>query len=168
MFSRERKSTKEQIVEQILLDKYNSFYRMAVSYTHNEADAADIVQEGAYRAIRHCNELKNASYASTWVYRIMMNEIYRLTSRTKPDSLDQMEDFREEGKSDRYEDTDLRRVLDAMDPKDKAVIELKYFEEMKIKEIAEIIGENENTVKSRLYRSLKKLRQELEAEGYDR
>ena len=47
MFSRERKSTNEKIVEKVLIEKYNSFYRMAISYTHNEADAADIVQEGA-------------------------------------------------------------------------------------------------------------------------
>lgn len=168
MFSRERKSTNEQIVEKVLLEKYNSFYRMAISYTHNEADAADIVQEGAYRAIRNCKDLKNTEFASTWVYRIMMNEIYRTVSKNRPDSLDQMEDYQEEGKSDTYEDTDLRRVLDSMDPEDKAVIELKYFEELKLKEIAEILGENENTVKSRLYRGLRKLRVDLEAEGYDR
>ncbi|MGN0242234.1 MAG: RNA polymerase sigma factor, partial [Candidatus Weimeria sp.] len=63
---------------------------------------------------------------------------------------------------------DLHRILDQMDPTDKAVIEFKYFEEKKIKEIAEILGENENTVKSRLYRGLRKLRIDLEAEGYDR
>lgn len=167
VFSRE-KDTKEKIVEKILLEKYNSFYRMAVSYTRNEADAADIVQEGAYRAIRSCRKLKNPEFAYTWVYRIMMNEIYRFTSGIRPDSLDSMDDYVEEGAADRYEDLDLKRVLDSMDPKDKAVIELKYFEEMKIKEIAEVTGENENTVKSRLYRSLRKLRQNLEAEGYDR
>ena len=156
MFSRERKSTNEQIVEKVLIEKYNGFYRMAISYTHNEADAADIVQEGAYRAIRNCKDLKNTEFA------------YRAVSKNRPDSLDQMEEYQEEGKSDTYEDTDLRRVLDSMDPEDKAVIELKYFEELKLKEIAEILGENENTVKSRLYRGLRKLRVDLEAEGYDR
>ena len=94
--------------------------------------------------------------------------IYRAVSKNRSDSLDQMEEYQEEGKSDTYEDTDLRRVLDSMDPEDKAVIELKYFEELKLKEIAEILGENENTVKSRLYRGLRKLRVDLEAEGYDR
>ena len=168
MFSRDKKLTNEQIVEKVLLEKYNSYYRMAVSYTHSEADAADIVQEGAYRAIKNSKALKEAQFAYTWVYRIMMNEIYRFVTQKRPDSLDQMEDYREEGESDKYEDTDLRRILDSMDPADKAVIELKYFEELKIKEIAEILGENENTVKSRLYRGLRKLRIDLEAEGYDR
>ena len=41
------------------------------------------------------------------------------------------------------------------------MIQLKYFEDMKLSEIAEVLGENVNTVKSRLYRGLKKLRLEL-------
>ena len=42
------------------------------------------------------------------------------------------------------------------------MVELKYFEEMKLSEIAEVLGENLSTIKSRLYRSLKKLKLELE------
>ena len=40
-------------------------------------------------------------------------------------------------------------------------IELKYFEELTFEEIAEILEENINTIKSRLYRGLKKLKLEL-------
>ncbi len=61
----------------------------------------------------------------------------------------------------RYENIDLRRALDAMEERDKAVIELRYFEDMKLEDIARVLGENQNTVKSRLYRGLKKLRLEL-------
>ena len=67
----------------------------------------------------------------------------------------------EEGREDRYEIFDLRRALDAMEERDKAVIELRYFEDMKLEDIARVLGENQNTVKSRLYRGLKKLRLEL-------
>ena len=167
MFSRERKSTNEKLIEKIILEKYNSYYRMALSFTHNEADAEDIVQEGAYRAIKNARELKNPEYAGTWIYRIMMNEIYRSVQKNQPDSLDAM-DYQGEGRTDTYENTDLQRILDSLDSKDKAVVQLRYFEEMKFREIAEILDENENTVKSRLYRSLRKLRQDMEAEGYDR
>ena len=48
-----------------------------------------------------------------------------------------------------------------MEERDKAVIELRYFEDMKLEDIARVLGENQNTVKSRLYRGLKKLRLEL-------
>ena len=67
----------------------------------------------------------------------------------------------EERREDRYENIDLRRALDAMEERDKAVIELRYFEDMKLEDIARVLGENQNTVKSRLYRGLKKLRLEL-------
>ena len=49
-----------------------------------------------------------------------------------------------------------------MAPKDRLIIQMKYFEDMKLEEIAEILGENISTVKSRLYRSLKKLRMTIE------
>ena len=45
------------------------------------------------------------------------------------------------------------------------IVELKYFEDMKLEEIAAILDLNINTVKSRLYRSLKKLRLMLEEDG---
>lgn len=52
-----------------------------------------------------------------------------------------------------------------MPEKDKAVIELRYFEDMKLTDIASVLDENVNTVKSRLYRGLKKLKLELDDMG---
>ena len=65
---------------------------------------------------------------------------------------------------DTYEDIDLQRALDAWPVQDKAIVILKYFEDKTLEEIAEILDENVNTVKSRLYRSLKKLRVDLTQE----
>jgi len=39
------KNHKEQKIEQLLLENYNKYYRLAYSYVHHEADAADIVTE---------------------------------------------------------------------------------------------------------------------------
>lgn len=162
LFSRDKTNKKkEAVIEQILCEKYNSYYRMAYSYVHHEEDAADIVQEGAYKAIRYSDSLKNEEHASTWVYRIMMNEIFRFLSSRKMNAAG--EEIPEPHIEDTYENIDLKRALERMDQKDKAVIQLKYFEDMKLDEIADVLGENVNTVKSRLYRSLKKLRLELEA-----
>lgn len=152
------KDRKEQKIEEILTENYNSYYRLAYSYVRNGEDAADIVQNGAYRAILNSSSLKKEEYAKTWVYRIMLNEIFRFTKKETALSLDEVE---ETGKEDRYEEFDLKRALQNMPQKEKAVIELKYFEDMKLEEIAQILEENVNTVKSRLYRGLKKLRLEL-------
>ena len=56
----------------------------------------------------------------------------------------------------------MQRALDSLTPEDKAIVEMKYFEERKLEEIAEILDENVNTVKSRLYRSIRKLREKLD------
>lgn len=153
------KNKKEQKIEQILLENYNQYYRLAYSYVHNEADAGDIVQNGAYKAILHSDMLKEEAYAATWIYRIMLNETFRFLKKDALISLDEV--AAEQGREDSYENIDLRRALDALTKEDKAVIELKYFEDMKLAEIAEVLDENVNTVKSRLYRGLKKMRLEL-------
>ena len=41
------------------------------------------------------------------------------------------------------------------------IITLRYFEDMKLKDISEVIGVNENTVKTRLYKALKILKKEV-------
>ena len=159
----QKKNTKEQILEQLLLENYNSYYRLAYSYVHNEADAGDIVQNGAYKVILYSDTLKHEQYAATWIYRIMLNEIFRFLKQESPVPLEEVET--EQGKEDIYENIDLQRALDMLPKEDKAVIELKYFEDRKLTEIAEIMDENVNTVKSRLYRALQKLRLELLDDG---
>ena len=50
---------KRDVIEQLLLENYNKYYRLACSYVHNDADAGDIVQNGAYKAILNSNKLQN-------------------------------------------------------------------------------------------------------------
>ena len=153
---------RERRVEQLLMENYDKYYRLALSYVHNEDDAGDIVQNGAYKAILKSGSLKNPDYASTWIYSIMLNEIFNFYRERQPVSLEEMEQERNLlSVEDTYENFDLRKALDGLEKEDKAVVELRYFEDMKLEEISEILNENVNTVKSRLYRSLKKLRVKL-------
>lgn len=164
-FSRiKQHDAKEEAVEKLLCEKYNSYYRMAMSYVHNEADAMDIVQEGAYKAIKNSCSLKEPAFAGTWLYRIMLNEVYRFLDDRKVISFEE-EVTEKLSYEDRYENVDLKRALENMSVKDKAVIELKYFEDLKLDEIASVLEENISTVKSRLYRGLKKLRIQMQEEN---
>lgn len=155
------KKAKEDLVEALLISNYNRYYRLALSYTKSEDDAADIVQNSAYKAIKNSGSLKQDSYAATWLYRIVLNEIFTFCGQKKTEALDAVP--HEPEASDTYEDIDLKRALDTLPAKDKMIVELKYFEEMKLEEIASLMQENVNTVKSRLYRSIKKLRLALDA-----
>lgn len=160
LFSGKKEDTNKKLIEQTILEKYNQYYRLAYSYVHNEADACDIVQNGAYKALQNSHTLKNPEYAQTWIYRIMLNECFRHLRQPQCLSYEAIQE--ENGISlgyteDSYENIDLRRAIDALQDKDKAVILLKFFEDKKLEEIADILDENINTVKSRLYRSIKKL-----------
>lgn len=155
-----KKRTNEEIVEQIILEQYNQYYRLAYSYVHNEADACDIVQNGAYKALRSSHTLKQQEYAKTWVYRIMLNEIFAHLKQPRYESyelLQETQGYEAEAENDEYADIDLQRALDSLSLQEKAIITMKYFEDKKLEEIAEILNENISTVKSKLYRSMKKL-----------
>lgn len=87
-----KKKSNEEIVEEIILEQYNQYYRLAYSYVHNGADAEDIVQNGAYKALRNSNTLRNPEYAKTWVYRIMLNEIFSFLRQPKPESYEYIQE----------------------------------------------------------------------------
>ena len=52
--------------EKMLIDQYERFYRLAYSYVHNEADALDVVQESACKAIIQCKKLKDTEKLLPW------------------------------------------------------------------------------------------------------
>ena len=156
------KKTKETIIEELLLHNYNQYYRLAYSYVHNEDDAADIVQNGAYKAIKNSGSLKQETYAATWLYRIMLNEVFTFCKQKKVDSLDLV--LEEPKTEDVYEDIDLKRALETLPKEDRMIVELKYFEDMKLEEIAESMDGNVNTIKGRLDRSSRKVRLQVEEE----
>ena len=154
---------KREVIEQLLLQNYNKYYRLACSYVHNGSDAGDIVQNGACKAIQSSNNLKNGEYAETWIYRIMINECFKVLKQSKAVSYENVEENIQEKSYTSDEDSkiDLYNALNLLSDKDKAVIILKYFEDRKLDEIALILDENVNTIKSRLYRSMNKLRKIL-------
>ena len=159
-------STRESNVEQmeaVLLDNYDRYYRLAYSYTHNEQDAGDIVQNGAYKAIRNAPLLKSREYCATWLYRIMLNEIFDF-HRKRRDTAPLNEMPTERSEFDREDILDLRAAIDALPHEEKAIVLLRFFEDCTLSEIAEILELNLNTVKSRLYRCLEKLKLDLSSE----
>lgn len=158
-------SKQETEVERLLLDNYETYYRLAYSYVRQEQDALDIVQEGAYKAIRDCKTVKNPDYLATWVYRIMINAALDLIRKRKHEELS--DTVPEAVWEDSYRDVDLSDMLERLDDRSRTVVILRYFEDMKLEDIARTVGENLNTVKARLYRALKKLRLDMEAGTYE-
>lgn len=154
---------KEALIEQQLIADYKKLYRLAYSYVHNENDALDIVQESAYKAIKNSGSLKNVQYRGTWLCRIVINESISFLRRQRRQTVPLCELDGEA--EDTYTDLDLRRALEQLDPMDKTVVVLRFFEGLQLNQIAQVLDENLNTIKSRLYRSLKKLKLSLAEEG---
>ena len=153
-------SSMQQQVESQLLASYESLYRLAYTYVKNPDDAMDVVQESAYRAIKDCKGVRNKDYLSTWIYRIVVNTSLDMLRRKKKET--PTEEMPETPTEDYYQDLDLKQMINQLDEKSRTVIILRYFEDLKLEDIAVIVGENLNTVKARLYRTLKRLRLELE------
>jgi RNA polymerase sigma-70 factor (ECF subfamily) len=159
------KSSKELLVERVLIENYEKYYRLAYSYVHNEADALDIVQEGAYKAMLRCDSLRSEDFVKTWIYRIMFNEIlllYRREGKAVSQKLIDIEEYQTDFTKREEERLMLKEALNRLPDKEKAVIELRYFEDLKLEEIAQVLEENLSTVKSRLYRALEKLKLSME------
>ena len=118
------------------------------------------MQNGAYKALRSHHTLKDLQLAETWLYRIMLNECFQYVRRPKHISYERIldeEDANLGSTEDTYANIDLQNAIHMLPEKDKAVIILKYFEDKKLEEISHILDENISTVKSRLYRAMKKL-----------
>lgn len=155
----------EHCVHQALTKNYDRYYRLAYSYAKNEADAMDIVQEGAYRAILKCGSIRQKEFIETWIYRVMIRTALNYIKKRKQEQkFAEISDIAE-GIEDHYENVDLKNAIRQLGEPAGTIIRLRFFEELPISQIAKILEENENTVKSRLYRSLKSLKKAMEQEG---
>jgi len=153
-----RSEAMQKQVEEVILNSYEAMYRLAYSYVQKEEDALDIVQESVYKAIKNAGRVKQAGFIKTWLWRIVMNTAVDYIRRNYREVA--AEEFFEEKQEDRYQDFDTLEALKILDEKERAVIVLRFFEEQKIPDIATILNENVNTVKTILYRSLRKLKVE--------
>ena len=159
-------SEKEALVHECLIRNYEKYYRLAYSYTFSEQDAMDIVQESAYKAILKSDSLKQTAYADTWICRIVMNESVRFLEKNRGRTV-RVDELPEEGREDTIKDIDLQQALAELEEKERAIVVLRYFEEEKLETIGKMMNLNVNTVKSRLYRAMDKLKHYMEAGGLE-
>lgn len=149
-------------LEELILSSYEGLYRMAFTYMHHEQDAMDVVQETIVKALKNVHQVKEESFLKTWLCRILIHTAIDELARRKK-VLPLLKEP-EEGREDTYKDTDTHKLLEHLNETERAVVILRYFEEWKLEEIAALTEKNVNTIKSILYRSLKKLKTELRGE----
>ena len=151
---------KRQRLTEFIVAGQADFYRLAYSYVKDRDTALDVVQESIVKALSKSDTLREPAYVKTWFYRILINECmnwHRYRRRVLP-----MEELPESpGGSERDHEArlDLYDAIERLEEKERTIIRLRFFEDMKLEEIARITGTNLNTVKSRLYKRLKRLKE---------
>ncbi|CAH1058906.1 RNA polymerase sigma factor [Paenibacillus pseudetheri] len=157
----------EKILTNCIIEHKENVYRLAYSYVKNREDALDIVQDSIYKAMDNLELLKNPDAVKSWFYRIVVNTSLDFLRRNKKVQTmePEMIDVYCPGAEDVYSDIDLKRTLEDLPTKYRSVIVLRYFEDMKISEVAEVLNENTNTIKTRLYQALQLLRVKLKDEA---
>lgn len=147
-------------------------YKAAYGFAGSRDGALDIVQAAFLKAFRDLARFRGQSAWKTWLLRIVLNEGYdwrrgqrRRGARQEP--LDNVAEPAAPGPGP--EDAALRREkfarlgagLRALNRRHSLAVVLRYFDGMRIPEIAAILGCNEMTTRNMLFRSLRRLRAEL-------
>lgn len=135
----------------------NTMFYVALSMLHNEWDAEDAAANAIWKAYENLDSLQSREKFRTWILKILQNEcvdLMKRNSREVPQEWEVSEDFHPP-------DVDLWNALKELGEKDRVALLLFYLEGYKIREIAEILEEPVGTVKSRLSRTRKGLREVL-------
>lgn len=160
------KGNKESYIE-LIKNNQEYLYKIAYSYVKNEERALDIISETTYRGISNIKKLKKAEFFKTWITRILINvavneikkeEKYIYTDEDNPLIVD-------EKVPNICENLDLYEAMDKLKDKYKTAIMLRYFNDMTLDEVSEVMEIPVNTVKSHLRRGKEALRVYL-GEGY--
>ncbi|MED4689261.1 sigma-70 family RNA polymerase sigma factor [Peribacillus frigoritolerans] len=149
-----------QLIAARITERQENLYRLAFYYVKNQEDALDIVQESIRKALASSSKIKDAASIDSWLYKITVRTALDVLRKKKKLTVadDETIEYLRRGEEDRYPDLDLQKALEGLSVKYKTVVVLRFFEDLKLDEIAEVLEENVSTIKTRLYKALQLLR----------
>lgn len=142
-------------------------YRMAYVYLGSPEDALDVVQETAYRSYKALPKLKEPQYFKSWLIKIAIGCSVDLLRKRKKEVQWKAEYFDSVTAADEGDiplALSLKDLIDLLEPEEKHVILLRFYQDFTIRETAEILDIPLGTAKTLLYRALGKLRKKVEEE----
>lgn len=152
-----------------LIEQYKvQMYKTAKAILNNEEDVCDAIQEALISSYRNIRTLKNEKYFKTWIIRITINKCYDIIEKNNAinKKVEKSIIYEETIKcSERIENKiDLNTALKSLDNDLRVVTVLYYYDDLSIKDIADILGIPTGTVKSKLSRAREKLYESLKQE----
>ena len=154
----------EKVFVKIITENKAGLYREAYSYLLNKEDAEDAVGNAILKAYTHIKDLRNVKKMKSWMYSILINEFKNMIrSNSRVDysniSVDECLDEISEDKSEIYD------FIIRLEPIHREIVLLYYYENFKVKEIAQMLQLPEGTIKSRLARARKQIKDFMDGEN---
>lgn len=161
--------------EGLYLATNSAAYFVAMKITKDEEESLDIVSDSYIKAFASLDKLENDEKFPAWFNQIVANRCRDYLKKAKPMHLS---DMTEDGEDFELEDIDgeipdellenkdviecVRRVVESLPEEQRMCVILRYYDEMSLQEIADTLEVSLGTVKSRLSRASKKMRDEIE------
>lgn len=162
-FKKKMSRQEEKLYLDLVQKTQEQLYKMAFTYVHNKEDALDIVQDTIYKGYISYHKLKDRRYEKTWLIRILINTSLDFIKKQKGLVLldENIVDESNKMETSTHNKMVLEQGLKVLNHQEKSVIMMRYFEDLKLKDIALILKLPISTVKSTLYRALKKMEMEI-------
>jgi len=167
----------DRLAMQVLFARHHvRIYRFVLRLVHNQATAEDLISEVFLDIWRQAGKFEGRSAVTTWMLGIARFKALSALRRRHEDELDEEMAERVEDQADDPETAlakkdkgaVLRQCLTALSAEHREVIDLVYYHEKSVKEVAEIVGIPEATVKTRMFYARKKLSELLQEQGVER
>jgi RNA polymerase sigma-70 factor (ECF subfamily) len=160
--------SKRQRYEALVAEYYHDIYRYACWLTRHQPLAEDLTQETFMRAWRAFDSLQSQDSAKAWLFTILRRENARLYEKFRPE-LDDIEEYETALPDAGYLEPDqqveasmLHRAIMALEPEYRDPLALQVIGGFSGEEIGQMLGMNNNTVMTRLFRARNKLRDALD------
>jgi RNA polymerase sigma-70 factor (ECF subfamily) len=167
----------DRLAMQVLFARHHvRVYRFVVRLVRNESTAEDLISEVFLDVWRQAGRFEGRSAVTTWLLSIARFKALSTLRRRPEDELDEETAGAIEDPSDDPEvalekkdkSAIIRKCLTGLSAEHREIIDLVYYHEKSVEEVAEIVGIPENTVKTRMFYARKKLAELLKAEGIER
>lgn len=141
---------------------YKDLYRFALYTLKNVDDAEDVVGECVADAYAQFQKLRSLDSWRAWMFRILSNKCKRKLKEYVSKTVELPDDLKYYGQS-MEEGAQVRQAFASLSEEERLIISMHVFAGYTSKEIGSILHKNENTVRSRESRALKKMQKFLES-----
>jgi RNA polymerase sigma-70 factor (ECF subfamily) len=167
----------DKLALQVLYGRHHvRVYRFVLRFLHDEAAAEDMVSEVFFDVWRQADRFERRSQVSTWLLAIARNKALSMLRRRSAEALDdEVAEFIEDPSDNpevsmqkKQQSTMLQECLTHLSPAHREIVDLVYYHEKSVEEVAEIIGVPANTVKTRMFYARKRIGEMMVAKGLSR